>query len=39
MTGLVLRRPLGQRHVLSDARIETFLKQPVIETVQQPLTF
>jgi ATP-dependent DNA helicase PIF1 len=39
MTGLVLRRPLGQRHVLTDARIETFLRQPVIETAQQPLTF
>jgi ATP-dependent exoDNAse (exonuclease V) alpha subunit len=39
MEGLVLRRPLEQRHVLTDARIETFLKQPAVETAPHQLTF
>jgi ATP-dependent DNA helicase PIF1 len=38
MDGLVLRRPLEQRHVLTDARIETFLKQPAVETAPHQLT-
>ena len=32
---LVLRRPLAPRHVLTDARIETFLKQPAVKTAPQ----
>jgi ATP-dependent exoDNAse (exonuclease V) alpha subunit len=39
MAGLVLRRPLEQRHVLTDARIETFLRKPAVETAEQQLTF
>jgi ATP-dependent DNA helicase PIF1 len=39
MDGLVLRRPLEQRHVLTDKRIETFFRQPAVETTQQPLIF
>jgi ATP-dependent exoDNAse (exonuclease V) alpha subunit len=38
MAGLVLRRPLEQRHVLTDVRIETFLKQPAVETAPHQLT-
>ena len=38
MDGLVLRRPLEQRHVLTDARIEAFLKQPAVETAPHQLT-
>ena len=37
MAGLVLRRPLEQRHVLTDARIERFLKPPAVETAPQQL--
>jgi ATP-dependent exoDNAse (exonuclease V) alpha subunit len=39
MAGLVLRRPLEPRHVLTDARIETFLRKPAVETAPQQLTF
>lgn len=35
MDGLVLRRPLEQRHVLTDERIEAFLRQESAETAQQ----
>ena len=39
MAGLVLRRPLQQRHVLTDARIEAFLSQEAMNASQQRLTF
>jgi len=39
MDGLVLRRSLEQRHVLTDARIEAVLRQPAVETAPQQLTF
>jgi ATP-dependent exoDNAse (exonuclease V) alpha subunit len=37
MEGLVLRRPLEQRHVLTDDRIEAFLRQEAAETSQPSL--
>ena len=37
MAGLVLRRPLEQRHVLTDERIEAFLQREAAETAQQSL--
>jgi len=37
MEGLVLRRPLEQRHVLTDDRIDTFLRQEAAETAQPSL--
>jgi hypothetical protein len=37
--GLARRHPLESRHVLSDARSETFLKQAAVETAPHQLTF
>lgn len=37
VAGWVLRRPLAPRHVLPDARLETFLRQPAVETAP-PIT-
>jgi hypothetical protein len=37
--GLAPKRPLEPRHVLTDARIEAFLRQPAVETTQQHLIF
>jgi hypothetical protein len=32
--GLVLRRPLEQRHILTDARLTTFLRQAQAEATE-----
>jgi hypothetical protein len=37
--GLAWRHLLESRHVLSDARSETFLKQAAVETAPHQLTF